>query len=132
MGDMAEVVHLSKVEVFGFGDSEHFFALLVVEELSFLIEEFESVPLFRVMASGEDDTTCRIEASDRQFGGRGGSKSDIDDIVSYTDKCATYEEIHHFARDACVATYDDGLVVRNHCFALCGICCGETHDIHRA
>ena len=98
MGDFAQVIYFCKIEVFGFSDSQYLFSLEVIEELTFLVEEFECVPLLRVVASCEDDTSRCIESCDRQLGGWSSSQTNVDDIVAHTYECAAYELVHHFAR----------------------------------
>ena len=62
MGDFAQVIYFCEIEVFGFSDSQYLFSLNVIEELAFLVEELEGIPLLRVVASCEDNTSRCIEA----------------------------------------------------------------------
>ena len=98
MGDFAQVIYFCEIEVFGFSDSQYLFSLEVIEELAFLVEEFECVPLLGIVASSEDNSTRCLEACNCEFGSRCGGKSDIDDIVAHTYECAANELVHHFAR----------------------------------
>ena len=70
MGHMSELIHFREREILRFGNSQHSFALGIIEELTLLVEQLEGIPLFGVMAGCEDDTACCLFAGNRQFGGR--------------------------------------------------------------
>ena len=59
-----QLVNVRKGKILCFGDSQNTFAFGIIEELAFLVEEFESVPLLGVMAGGEDDSSCGLLTGD--------------------------------------------------------------------
>ena len=129
---MTKVIHFGEVKVFCFCDSQYFFAFLVIEELTFFVQQFQSVPLFWVVAGGQDDTTCGVQACYCQLGGWSGCQADINNIITHTNQGTAYQLVHHLATQTGVATYDNSLVVWDHCFTLCSVGCGETYHIHWA
>ena len=84
MGDVAKVIYFCKIEVLCLCDSQHFFAFYIVEELTFLVEEFEGIPLFWVVTCSKDDTTSSVETSYSELCGWGSSETNIDHVIAHT------------------------------------------------
>ncbi len=55
-------------------------AVLCVEELAIMVEQFEGVPLRRIVARGQDDAAVGFELRNGNFGGRSGCKVDVNHI----------------------------------------------------
>ena len=128
--DSAEFADLGESEVFALGDGEYLFALLVREKLSALVKQFERVPLHRVVAGGEDNTSGSLLTDDSQFSGRRGGETDVHHAVAHTAECGCNEHVNHLTTNACVTTYDECAVVGQSLTALGGVCCTETNDIY--
>ena len=68
---MTESVYFSKRIVVGLGNCKHLLALSVIQELTVLIQQFESVPLLGIVRSGYDDTSAGLLHDYGKLGGRG-------------------------------------------------------------
>ena len=97
------------------------------------IQEFECIPLDRVVRSRQDDAPIGAFPDHRHLhrGGRG--QVQVDDVDAHSHQRTGHEPLHHVAGRACIPPYD-------HLRAVLGICragvkdptsvalCG-THDI---
>ena len=103
----AKCVNFSIVEVFCFSDAKHFLAFCVGKEFALFVKKFQSVPLLWIVRGCDDDTTASIFPHHCQFGGRGGSQTDVHNIEAHAFECANHYVEHHFAREASVASNHD-------------------------
>ena len=81
-------------------------AVLSVEELAIMVEQFEGVPLRGIVARGQDDATVGIELRNGDFGGRSGCKTYINHVNTTKCKCANYDIAHIRTRNPRVATHN--------------------------
>ena len=70
-GYLPQVVHFGVCIVVRFGHPEHFGPLCGVEEFPGTVEEFQGIPLFRVVAGGKDDASVCLMENDHHFHRRG-------------------------------------------------------------
>ena len=76
---------------------QHFIPFFLVQELSLLIQQFQSVPHFRIMRSGNDNaSTCTFHRHG-QFRCRGGCQTDVNHIESHAHQCSANHISYHFA-----------------------------------
>ena len=101
------MVHVSIVKVLGFSQAEHLLALGIGKEFTVMVEQFEGIPLFGVMRSGNDDTPTGMLAHDCQLGSRRCRQSDVDHIKAHTHERADNGIQHHAARQTGVTSHDD-------------------------
>ena len=109
---MAEMVDVGIFEILLLGDREHLVAIVLGEELTQVIEQFQCVPLTRVVARGDDDSAISAGHGDSQFGGGGGGQPYVDHIIAHTDERTANHTAHHLAGDASVAPHDNTVVGR--------------------
>ena len=100
----AKLVYVGIVEIFLFCYVEHGSTVFCSEKFALVVQQFQCVPLARIVRSGDDDTTIGTLHTHGKLGGRGGCQTDIYDIGTNTHKCAAHNVLHHFARNACVAS----------------------------
>ena len=93
----AQLIHFGVGELFGFGDAEHFVALLLVEEFAMLVQQFQGVPLTGIMRGGQDDTTTSTLHHHSQFCGRRRGQVDIYHVPAHTHQGTYYDVLHHLA-----------------------------------
>ena len=67
--DLSEIVDFCESELSGVGYAEHLGAFLRVEELAFLVEKLEGVPLAGIVRCGEDESAACVLAGDGKLGG---------------------------------------------------------------
>ncbi len=128
----AELVHFGKVELFSFGNTKHFIALLLVQELSFLIQKFQGIPLLGIVRSSQDDTSAGTFHGNSQFGSRSRSQIDVHYIPAHTHERAYHHILYHLARDACITAYYN--FVAFYCTRFAdkrSVCRSKLHNVER-
>ena len=129
-GIMAQMVYIGIVESLGLGYGEHLGTVGSGKEFALGIEELQGVPLARVVAGGDDDTTIGAAHAHCQFGSGCGGQTDINDIEAHTHEGTANDAIDHRARDAGVTAYYY-LVGLLGLANECGIGCGKLYDVQR-
>ena len=76
------------------------------DELALLVEEFQGVPVFRVMAGGDDDARAGIFHRHRHLNGGRGRKPQVHDLDAQPHEGRSDQLADHRARDAAVAADD--------------------------
>ena len=102
-----QMFDIGKVEIFGFGDAQHFVALCRIQKLAPLVQEFERIPLFRIMACSKDYAAASLLHRYRQLGGRRRGKTYIDNVEAHAHERTHHAAGYHFARHAGIATHHD-------------------------
>lgn len=96
------------------------------------IEQFERIPLFRVVAGGKNNAAVGLLAGNGQFDRGGGGQSDIDDIHPAAAERTFDDRGGHFAREARIAAdYDLQPASRMLSFEPFGISRCEFYEIQR-
>jgi len=106
-GIAAEMIHVGKLKIFFLGNGQHLLTIIVGQKLALVVEQFQRVPVSRVMACGNDDTPlgfCNPHGKLRS-GGRG--QSDVDHIVAHSHQRTADHAFHHLARDAGVTPHNN-------------------------
>ena len=129
-GHMSQVIHLRKREVFGLSNRQHFLAFRIIEELTLLVEQFQGVPLFGVMAGRQDDASCGMLAGDRQLGRRSGCQTDVHHVIPHAHECTANNLLDHMSAQTRIAANHNHFIVRHRCTALGGIRSSKTNDVH--
>ena len=131
MRHMAQRIHFSEGKVLLLRNRKHALSFGIVEELAMLIEQFERIPLFRIMTGGEDDTSCRFFSGDRQFRCRCCCQTDIHHVIAHAHQRTANDLLHHMAAQTGIMTHYDHLIIRQRRTTLRSVCCRETNDIDR-
>ena len=114
------------------GQCQYFFPFRIVEEFAVRIEQFERIPLFRVVAGGKKNAAVGLLAGNGQFDRGGGGQSDIDDIHPAAAERTFDDRGGHFAREARIAAdYDLQPASRMLSFEPFGISRCEFYEIQR-
>ncbi len=111
VGVAAEMVHIGKLKVFTFGNSEHLVAIVFGEKFPFMVEQFQSVPMAGIMRGCDDDATGCPAHAHGQFGGGSGGGTDVDHIISHAHERATNHVFHHEPRNAGIAAHNNLVAV---------------------
>ena len=127
---LAQMVHISILEILSLSDAEHLFSLCLVEELALLVKELQGIPHTGIVAGSEDDTTASLLHGHGNLSGRSGSQSDVDHIESHAHECSTHDVLYHLTGDTCITSHHnlvglDGSGLTNQR----SVCAGELHDV---
>ena len=128
---MPQCVDLGKFEVASFGQLQHALALGIGEELAVGIEQFQRVPLARIVRGGNDDAAVGLVGRDGQLHAGRRAEPHVDHVGAAAEQGALDQVAHHFARKTCVAADDDPQAAL---FALAqktDVGSGEFHDVER-
>ena len=106
---VSEAVDIGILKFLGFGNAKHLFSLSIVEEFAVAVEQLQGVPLLRVVRSSEDDAAASVLGNHSKLGGWSGGLSNVYDIKSHAGEGANHHLAHHFAREARIATHNDGV-----------------------
>ena len=129
---VAQVVNVAIVEVFLLGNLKHFVAVSLCEELAFVVQQFQCVPLARVVAGCDDDTPGSLRHYNGKLRSRSGGKTDVEHVVAHANQCTAHHAANHLAADARVSAHNDGVAVRFSALAdECGVCRHEFHYVQR-
>ena len=129
---MSQLVDLGKREGLFVSDFKYAVAIILCEEFAFVVQQFECIPLSRVVAGRNDDAPVGFRHGDSQFGGWCGGQSDVYDIKTHAEECAADHTAHHLARDARIASDHDFTFFDILCLTYEGsVRSGELHDIQR-
>ena len=131
-GIFAQCIDISKEEVFSFGRLQHLRAILRREEFTLVVEQLQRIPLTGIMTGRDDDAAIGSGHRHGQFGGRCRSQSDVHHVETHAHERAAYDVLHHLARDASVATYNDFVAAARRMFANeRGVGRREFHNVER-
>lgn len=108
LDDRAQIIDRSEGQLIAIGNAKHLGALGGIDKLATGVEQFECIPMFGVVRSGDDDAAIGLLVDYRHFGSRGGREARLDDIDAHADEGAYYQMVDHRARDARIATHDEG------------------------
>ena len=104
---VSQLVDLGIVEVLACSDVEHLGTVGRRQEFALAIQQFQGIPLTRIVRGGDDDAAVGTAHADSQFGSGCGGEADVDHVASATHEGSADHILHHLARDAAVATYND-------------------------
>ena len=124
------MVHISILEILLFSDVEYDSTISSSQEFSFFIQQFQGIPLTRIMRGSNDDSTICARHTYGKFCCRRGGKSDVYYIITYSHQRSANHILHHLARDTGITSYHyligTALTVTTDKH---GISRGELHDI---
>ena len=127
-----EMVYIGIIKFFRFGNAKNFISFGCIQELAMLVEKLQSIPLFRIMRSSQDNTSASSFHRYSQLGSRSRSKINIYYIPTHTHKSTDYYVLHHFTGDTCITAYNDFITGRFTCFTnQSGISRREFHYVKR-
>ena len=102
-GNMSQVVDLSILEVFLLSDSQYLSTIGSCQELAFAVQQFQRIPLTRIVRSGNDNTTIGTTHANGQLGGRRRSITDVQHVKAHAYKGTTNHVTHHVTRKTTIA-----------------------------
>ena len=130
--DMADSVDGRVVEIALFRHGQQFLALGIGEEFAVRIEQFQRVPLARIVRRRDDDAAVGLLRYDGHLGAGRGAEPHIDHIGAAGQEGSLHQIGHQFARNAGVAAHDYGkFFARIASGHQPGISRGELHDVGR-
>ena len=104
---MTKCIDVGIFKVCLFGDVQHLRTIGSSQKLSFAVQQFQRIPLTRIVTCRYDDAAIGTQRAYRQLSRRRRSQSDVDDIVTHSHECAADHIIDHHTRDAGVAPHDN-------------------------
>ena len=84
-------------KVFFFCPLKDLLAIVGSKEFTPAVEQFQSIPLTRIVTGGQDDPSVRLQPCDCQFGSRCCSRTYIGYVKPHTHKCSADNLTDHFA-----------------------------------
>ena len=108
----AQVVYIGIVEFLSLSNTKYFIAFGCIQKFTMFIQQFQCVPLFRVMRSCQDNTATGAFHCYSKFCGRGRSKINVYYIPAHSHQCADYYVFYHFTGNA-------GITSHNNLITLC-------------
>ena len=106
-GDFAECIDRGEVEVAFFGEVEYGLAFCCGEEFALIVEEFEGVPLARIVGCGDDDAAVCSGHFDCEFGGRCGCEAALDYINAAADNGAAHQLLDHLSGQSRIPSHHE-------------------------
>ena len=106
------MVNISKFEILLFCYLKHLVSIVFCEEFSFLVQQFQRIPMTWIVARCNDDTTCSLTHTHSQFGSRCRGKSDVKHVIAHAHQCSTNNVLHHFARDTGITSHYNCITFR--------------------
>ena len=103
-GHTSQRLDTDKGESVRFGQPQHFAPLVRIQKFALRIQQFQRIPVCRIMAGGDDDASGRTLARYSQFYGRRGGHADVRHVKSHAREDACDNGFHHFAGDARIAS----------------------------
>ena len=128
---LPDMVHVHEFEIARFGHVLKGLALVVGQEFPFIVEEFERIPLLRVVGGGQDDTAVGICEAHGHLRGWRRSQAGVDHVDSAGEQRAADQAVDHFAGNARVAAHDHFVAFpsREFHFKLAGVGRRELYDV---
>src|SRR5574344_1913218 len=80
----SKMIYIGIFKIFLLSNTQHLITISSSQELTLLVKKFKSIPLTRIMRSGDDDTTGCTTHSNSKFGSRSSSQTDVKHIVAHT------------------------------------------------
>ena len=97
LDDCTERVHIGEIEILLFRAFQNGRAFSRIQEFPFLVQEFECIPLFRVMRCCQYDTSVCLFEYDSHFRSRSGCIAGLDHVHAAGDEGTADELFHHFS-----------------------------------
>ena len=107
LGDLTEVVDQGEIEASAFGEFEDGLSFGRCEELAFLVQELEGVPLAGIVRCSNDDAPVGSGENDGHFSGRSGGESGLDHVDAARCEGAADELLYHVAAQTRILTDHD-------------------------
>ena len=128
----SQVVHVGIIKVLGLGQTEHLLALGISQEFAIVVQQFQGIPLFGVVRSGNDDAATGMLTHHGKFSSGSRGKADVNDIKAHASKRSDNSVKHHAARQARVTSNNDDTRLDGRVAAHEGsVCRSELDDIKR-
>ena len=102
--NMAQLVNLSIIKILLLGNLKHALSISSRQEFALAVEQFQCIPLTRIMRCRNDNTTIGTTHADSQFCGRCTGITNIKYIKAHAHQCATNHIAYHRTRDTTIAT----------------------------
>ena len=106
------MVHIGKGEIFLFSNGKHLVTVVLCEEFTLIVQQFQGIPLARIVTCGDDDAACSLLHPDGQLGCRRGCESDVDHIIAHAHQSAAHNVLYHLPGYAGIASHDNRIAVR--------------------
>ena len=107
--NMSQLVDLGIAEVLLLSQSQHLGAVGSRQELALAVEQFQGIPLTRVMRGGDDDAAVGTAHAYCQLCRWRRRIANVQDVKAHPHQGATNHVAHHRSRDASITSYDDFL-----------------------
>ena len=102
---LSEIVYISIFKSLSLSNGKHFTTIGSCKKLTMTVEEFQSIPMARVMRCCDYySTVCSCHGYGK-FCSRSRGKTDVHDIKAHTHESATDNAANHLTRDACITPY---------------------------
>lgn len=94
---MSELINFAEGKLLGGSNAQNFLALGVVEKFAVGVQKFQGIPLFRIMAGGDDNSSGSVLGNSGDFGGGSGCKADVHYIEAHCAKSRNHNRTNHGA-----------------------------------
>ncbi len=82
-------------------------SLRIIQKLPFFIQKLQGIPVFRVVACGNDNTTLAIEVPDSNANSRRGGNACIDNVNAHCLQVGNHDIPNVGSGDPGIATYQN-------------------------
>ena len=89
------MIHIRIVEIFTFCDVENLVSFRFCKKFTFMVKQFQCIPLSWVMTRGDDNAPSRLCHTHSQFGCGRRSQSNVNDIITNSHQRSTHHVLHH-------------------------------------
>ena len=113
------------------GQRQYFGTIGSTQKFAFVVQQLESIPVFRVVAGSEDDATTGFFQRNGYLYSRGGTQAEVHHIDTDTLQGAANKTIHHLTADTCISSHHHHTIA---CFFNdpAPESCGKPYDICRS
>ncbi len=109
--DGAQIVHFGKGEIFLLRKIQDSLSFGGGKEFSLVVQEFQGIPLARVVAGGQDDAAVGLGEEDGHFRGGGGGEAALDHVYAAAHQGSYHQLFHHLTADAGVLAHHDFVAI---------------------
>ena len=129
---MPHMVNFSIFKIFFRGDFEHLIAVCLCQKLALIVEQFQSIPLARIVTGRDDDAAIGRAHSHGEFCCRRCGQAYVENIIAHTHECAADNVSHHVAGDSRITAHNDLVACRMATASdeRC-ISCSKFHNVER-
>ena len=125
-----QAVNIYIFKVFFLGNGQYFRSIGCGEEFTLCVQQFQRIPMTRIMTCRNDNTSGSLRHTYGKFCGWRCCQTDIYHIVANTHQGTANDILYHLTRNTCIATNDNLIAVRLTATTNeCGVCGSKLHDI---